>query len=90
MEELNQAQDIKGLENSKDTSNASEALLLDLLAMGFDEPLCKEAVKYTNNQEKAIELIFQFQDDGMNPSNFQQEIQFHKIPEERRRLQSRD
>jgi PTH2 family peptidyl-tRNA hydrolase len=44
--------------------------------MGFEEALCKEALKFTNDQEKAIELIFQFQEErgkGAYPKDIQVE-----------------
>lgn len=81
MEKAEPSQDSKINESSKDVSKETESLLTQLLSMGFDEELCKEAVKFTNDQEKAIELIFQFQEDRAKGS-FPQETQLENDSQE--------
>lgn len=48
---------------TSDLSPEAELLYAELLSMGFDEAMCREAVKLTTSQDRAIELILKFQED---------------------------
>lgn len=47
---------------STDLSSEAALLYTELLSMGFEESMCREAVKLTTNKDQAIELILTFQE----------------------------
>lgn len=48
----------------------NELLLAQLLSMGFEDSMCIAAVKLTNDQERAIELILSFQEEKEKKGTF--------------------
>lgn len=66
MDKANEPQVEKAEEKNQpqnEDNSETELLLAQLLSMGFEDALCREAVKLTSDQEKAIELVLQFQDE---------------------------
>lgn len=55
---------------SEQLNPESEALLAQLLSMGFEETVCREALKLTNNEERAIELVLKFQEELQEKGTF--------------------
>ena len=60
---MNKAEEIKQNELLQSISEYNENLA-ELLSMGFQEDHTKKALQLTNDKERAIELIFKFQEDA--------------------------
>ena len=52
-----------GFTDTNDASNDPELVFAQLLSLGFEEPLIRKALKLTNDQERAVQIILKLQQD---------------------------